>query len=205
MKQAAVLGIVFLCLAGCSSRLVTNTSRSAIEQMLLTGAVDKAMAKFSLAEVEGVKVFLDFSNLAAVDAPYVKTAARARFCELGATLVDKAGEADLIAEIACGALGTEFKTTVVGLPPLPVPNSPIPLPEASLYKSSDRTGIVKILIFVHAKGRFVAANQYYAKADRNESFIFWWRFQRQDDVREGWERADLKLAKQALQSQNGHE
>ncbi len=205
MKRAAMLAIVFLCLAGCSSRLVTNTSRSAIEQMLLTGAVDKALAKFSLAEVEGAKVFLDFSNLAAVDAPYIKTAARARFCELGATLVDKVGEADLIAEVACGALGTEFKASMVGLPPLPVPNSPIPLPEASLYKSSEQTGIVKILIFVHAKGRFVAANQYYAKADRNESFVFWWRFQRQDDVREGWERADLKLAKEALQSQDAHE
>jgi len=173
--------------------------------MLLTGAVDKALAKFSLAEVEGAKVFLDCSNLAAVDAPYIKTAARARFCELGATLVDEVGEADLIAEVACGALGTEFKTAMVGLPPLPVPNSPIPLPEASLYMSSEQTGIVKILIFVHAKGRFVAANQYYAKADRNESFIFWWRFQRQDDVREGWERADLKLANEALQSQNAHE
>ncbi len=111
----------------------------------------------------------------------------------------------MIAEIACGALGTEFKTVMVGLPPLPVPNSPTPLPEASVYKSSEQTGIVKILIFVHAKGRFVAANQYYAKADRNESFVFWWRFHSQDDVREGWERADLKLAKQALQSQNGHE
>ena len=196
MKQAVILGIAFFCLAGCSSRLVTNTSRSAIEQMLLTRAVDKAMAKFTLAEVDGAEVFLDFSNLASVDAPYVKTAVRARFCELGATLADKAGEADLIAEIAVGALGTEFKTFMIGLPPLPMPNSPIPLPEVSLYKSSERTGIVKILIFVHAKGRFVAANQYYAKADREESFILWLRVHARDDVREGWERADLKLAKQ---------
>ena len=205
MKQAAMLGIIFLCLAGCSSRLVTHTSRAALEQMLLTGAVDKAMAKFSLAELEGATVFLDYSNLAAVDAPYIKTATRARFCELGATLVDQAGEADLIAEIACGALGTEFKTFTVGLPPLPVPNSPIPLPEASVYKSTEQTGIVKILIFVHAKGKFVAVNQYYAKADRNESFVLFWRFHSQDDVREGWERADLKLTKQDLQSQNAHE
>ncbi len=113
MKRAPMLAIAFLCLAGCSSRLVTNTSRSAIEQMLLTRAVDKALAKFSLAEVKGSKVFLDLSNLAAVDAGYMKTATRARFCELGATLVDEAGDADLIAEVACGALGTEFKTSMV--------------------------------------------------------------------------------------------
>jgi len=204
MKRA-MLAIMFLCLGGCSSRLVTNTSRSAIEQMLLTGAVDKALKKFSLAEVKGAKVYLDFSNLAAADAPYIKTAARARFSELGATLVDKGEEAELIAEIACGALGTEFKTSIVGLPPLPVPNSPIPLPEASVYKSSERTGIVKILIFVHADGKFVAADHYYAKADRDESFVFWWRFQRQDDVRDGWERADLKLAGQVIRSQDADE
>ena len=196
MKRAVILAIVSLCLAGCSSRLVTHTSRSAIEQMLLTRAVDKALAKFSLAKLNGAKVFMDGTNLAAVDAPYIKTAARARLSELGATLVAEAGDADLIVEIACGALGTEFKTGTVGLPPLPVPNSPIPLPEISLYKSSERTGIVKLLIFVHAKGRFVAANHYYAKADRSESFVFWWRLQSRDDVREGWERADLKLARQ---------
>jgi len=50
---------------------------------------------------------------------------------------------------------------------------------------------------VHAKGKFVAANHYYAKADRDESFVLWWRFQREDHVREGWERADLKLAEKA--------
>ena len=33
-----------------------------------------------------------------------------------------------------------------------------------------------------------------AKADRQESFILWWRFQQKDDVREGWHRADLSLA-----------
>ncbi len=187
---------VLLCLAGCSSRLVTNTPRSAIEQMLLTAAVDKALDKLELPEVRGKKVFLDFANLKAYEAEYIKVATRARFAELEATLAEQPEQAELTAEVASGALGTEYKNAVIGLPALPVPNSPIPLPEAAAYKSSEQTGIFKLLIFLHAKGRFVAANQYYAKADRQESFVLWWRFQRKDDVRAGWERADLTLNEQ---------
>lgn len=193
MMRATLVSIAVLCLGGCTSRLVTNTPRSALEQLLLTGAVDKALAKFEARAVNGKKVFLDFSNLQAYDAGYIKTAARARFSQLGATLVEKAEDAEMIAEVACGASGTEFKSSMVGLPALPVPNSPIPLPESAVYKRTEQTGILKLLIFLHSKGTFVAAYYCYAKADRTEGFIFWSRFQQIDDVREGWERADLHL------------
>jgi hypothetical protein len=172
---------------------MTNTPRSAVEQLLLTGAVDKALEKIDLDEVRGRKLFLDFSNLQAYDAPYVKTALRARFCRLGSTLVEKADEADLVAEVASGASGTEFKSSVLGMPALPVPNSPVPLPEAALYKHKERTGILKLLVFIHDKGRFVCSHTYYAKVDRNENFILWWRIRGRDEVREGWEKADLAL------------
>lgn len=193
MKRAGFTALLCACLVGCSSRVVSNTPRSAIEQMLLSGAVDRALEKLELPEVAGRKVFLDFANLKAYDAEYIRVATRARFCELGAILAEKADQADMIAEVASGAVGTEFKNAVIGLPALPVPNSPVPFPEAPAYKSAEQTGIVKLLIFIHAKGRFIAAKQYYAKADRHESFILWWRRQRKDDVREGWERADVKL------------
>ncbi|KPK84625.1 MAG: hypothetical protein AMJ81_05125 [Phycisphaerae bacterium SM23_33] len=193
MRRAIFVLSATLCSAGCSSRLVTNTPRSAIEQLLLSRAVDKALDRFELPELADRKVFVDFANLKAYDQEYIKVATRARFAELGATLVEQADQADLVAEVASGALGIEYKNGVVGLPAIPVPNSPVPFPEAPLYRTTEQTGIIKLLIFVHDKGRFVAANHYYAKADRDESFILWWRFQRQDEVRQGWERADLKL------------
>jgi len=185
--------LVLVCLAGCTSRVVTNTPRSAVEQLLLTGAVDKAMEKIDLDEVRGHKLFLDFSNLQAYDAPYIKTAVRARFCRLGATLVERADEAVLVAEVSSGASGTEYKSSALGMPALPVPNSPVPLPEASLYKHTERTGILKLLVFVHEKGKFVCAYTYYAKVDRTENFILWWRVRGRDEVRQGWEKADLAL------------
>ncbi len=193
MRCALLSWIVLLSAGGCTSRQVTNTPRTAIEQLLLTRAVDKALSKFSLAEIRSKKVFLDFSNLEALGAGYIKTATRARFCKLGATLVEKPDEADLVAEVASGAYGTEYKKSLVGLPALPVPNSPVAFPESAFYKQTEQTGILKLLIFIHAKGKFVAADHFYAKADRTEGFILWWRFQHEDDVRWGWERADAKL------------
>jgi len=193
MRRLVVLGAVALTGAGCTSRQMTNTSRSAIEQMLLSAAVDRAMTKLVLPEVSGKKVFVDTANLKAYDAEYIRTAVRARLAQQGAILVNAAAEADLTAEVASGAQGTEFKNSIIGFPALPVPNSPVPFPEAALYKSVEQTGIVKLLIFLHAKGKFISVNTYYAKADRQERFILWWRSQRIDDVRTGWEQADLKL------------
>lgn len=181
-------------LAGCSSRTLSTTSRTAIEQLLLSSAVDRAMERFELPMLRGRRVFVDFTNLKGTDAEYVKVAMRARIAQQGATLVDSGEKADLTVEVASGALALEHKTGMIGLPSLPVPQSSVPAPEMPLYKSIEQTAIMKLLVFVHQKGKFIAADQYYAKSDRDESFLLWWRFQRTDDVREGWERADVELS-----------
>ena len=95
-------------------------------------------------------------------------------------------------EVACGGLGIESKNSVIGLPPLPVPNAPVATPELSAYRSCEQTGIVKLLVFVRQVGRLVAVRHCYAKYDRDESSVFGIKFQRADDIREGWEQADLK-------------
>ena len=112
----------------------------------------------------------------------------------GGVFVGGASEAEYVAEIASGPLGTEYKSFLLGLPALPVPNSPVPLPEAALYRTVEQTGIVKLIIFVHSEGQFVSLAHYYAKVDRDESFFLWYRFQERDDIRTGWEQADLHLA-----------
>ena len=177
---------------GCSSRTFSTTSRTAIEQLLLTRAVDVAMVKFDMPELADKKVFIDFTNLKCYEAEYVKVAVRNRIAQSGSLLVATADKADLTIEVAAGALALEYKQGVVGMPPLPVPNSPVPLPAMPFYKTTEQTAIVKLLIFVHNSGKFVASYMYYAKADRDESFILQWRSSKQDDVRTGWEQAELK-------------
>ncbi len=195
MKSSIITLALLVCLSGCSSRLVTNTPRSAIEQMLLSTAVDKGLDKFHLAELADARVFLDRSNLTGVDAAYVAAAARARLCELGAVLTDDRAGVDFIVELASGALGTEYKTTLVGLPALPAPNSPVPLPEVAIWKSSRRTGIARILILVHSAGRFTAVRRCYGRADRCERSILWLPLGGRDDIRDDWRRADVECAR----------
>jgi len=195
IRAAGLLLALAAVAAGCSSRTISTTPRTAIEQMLLSGAVDLALQKVDLAELHDRTVYLDFTNLKAYDAEYIQVATRARFARLGAVLAPKAEGAEYVAEVASGGLGMEHKTAMIGLPAVPIPQAPIPMPELAAYRNVEQTGILKLLIFVHKQGRFVAADQYYAKCDRDEGFLLWWRFQRRDQVREGWEQADLRLQK----------
>jgi len=192
VKRAALLIAALSLLTGCTSRRISHTPRSAIEQLLLSAAVDKAMLKLELPQVKGRKVHADFTNLNCYDQEYVRAAARTRLAELGGVLVATPDDAELTVEFACGGLGTEFKESVIGLPAMPVPNSPVGTPEAPAYRSQERTGIVKLLVFVHAKGKFVAAAHYYAKADRAEGFALGWRFQPTDEIRDGWDESETR-------------
>jgi hypothetical protein len=193
MKRFVLILAASVLLTGCATRQISTTPRTAVEQLLLSAAVDHAMAKLDVPELRGRTVFLDLTNLATTDVDYVKVALRARLTEQGVRLTTS-DKADLTVEVASGALGMELKTNLIGLPAIPVPQAGLPFPEASLYKTVEQTAIVKLLVFVHEKGKFIASAQYYARSDRDESFILWWRFQRHDDIRSGWERADVKTA-----------
>lgn len=196
MKCLTALVLMLFFLTGCATRTVSNTPRTAIEQMLLSAAVDSALEKFELPQVNGKKVYIDLTNVAGTGTEYMKVAVRARFAQMGALLTVTPDEAEFIAEVASGCLGTEYKSFIIGIPSIPVPGSPAPLPELSLFRKVEQTGIMKFLIFVHANGRFVALDQYYARADREESFLLWHRWQRKDDIRESWEKADAKIKQQ---------
>ena len=193
MRCLTLAVLILIHLTGCSTRTVSNSPRTAIEQMLLSTAVDAALEKFELPEAKGKKVYIDLANLSGTDSAYMKVAVRGRFAEIGAILTNTEGDAELTAEVASGCLGTEYKSFIIGLPSVPVPGSVIPTPEASVFRNVEQTGIMKFLIFVHARGKFVALNQYYAKSDREESFFLWHRSQRKDNIRESWEKADAKI------------
>ncbi len=193
MNRIIYFSFILTCLAGCSSRTFTNTQRAAIEQMLLSGAVDSALEKLDIPQVADKKVYLDFTNLNCYDVEYVKAAVRARFAEIGANLVEDANSADYTAEIASGALGNEFKSFLVGIPAIPVPGLSTPLPKLALARSIEQSGIAKLLISIYADGKSVSTGHYYGKVERRESFILWLRFQPTDDIRKRWQTADEKI------------
>ncbi len=207
MKRFLLFALLLVLSTGCATRKVSTTSRTAIEQLLLSTVVDKALEKFDMPMLKDSKVFVDCTLLKGTDVEYVQVALRARTARQGAILVTEANDADYIMEVASGGLAMEFKDRIWGLPSLPVPQAPIPLPEIAMFKTIHQTAIMKLLIFVHQKGRFVASDQYFARSDRDESIVMWHRFQRTDDIRTGWERADASLtaktAEDVAENKNG--
>ncbi len=193
MKYVIITGLIITCISGCSSRTFTNTKRAAIEQLLLSGAVDSALEKLDIPQVADKKVYLDFTNLKCYDSEYVKSAVRARFAEMQAQLVNDTNQADYTAEIASGALGTEYKSFLFGIPAIPVPGLSAPLPELALARSIEQSGIAKLLVTVYSNGKHVDSGHYYGKVERHESFVLWMRSQPTDDIRKRWEAADEKL------------
>ncbi|MHC4103478.1 MAG: DUF6655 family protein, partial [Planctomycetota bacterium] len=109
MRCLTLAVLIVIHSAGCATRTVSNSPRTAIEQMLLSTAVDTALEKFELPQAKGKKVYIDLTNLSGPDSEYMKVAIRGRFAEIGATLTNTLDDAELIAEVASGCLGTEYK------------------------------------------------------------------------------------------------
>ncbi len=193
MKHIICTSLVLLYSTGCVTRSFTNTDRNAIEQLLLSGAVDNALEELNIPEVVDKKTYIDFTNLKSYDVEYVKAAMRVRFAEIGAHLVECAEQADCVVEIASGALGTEYKSNILGIPSIPIPGSPVALPEIALFQSVEQTGIAKLLVLVRCTDKLVTVGHYYGKVDRNENFVFFHRWQPKDDIRTRWKDADQKI------------
>ena len=134
MKYVILLFLFLAFWAGCTTRTVSTTPRTAIEQLLLSTAVDTAFSKISLPKLADAKVYLDFSNLQSYDSEYVKSVFKSHVASSGATVVEKPDEADYIIQVSCGALGNEYKDTLFGIPALPIPGSPMTTPELALWK-----------------------------------------------------------------------
>ncbi len=199
MKYIIWTSLLVTFAAGCGTRTFTNTQRTAIEQLLLSGAVDSALEKLDIPQLAGKKTYIDFTNLKSYDVEYVKTAVRARFAEIGANLTEDAEQADYVAEISSGALGTEYKSSILGIPSIPLPGSPTPLPELALARGIEQTGIAKLLVLVYSNGKAVSTGHYYGKVERDENFVLWFRWQSKDDIRKRWEAADNKVEAKSTQ------
>ncbi len=199
MKYIIWTSLLVTFTAGCGTRTFTNTERAAIEQLLLSGAIDNALEKLDIPQLAGKKTYIDFTNLKSYDLEYVKAAVRARFAEIGAHLTEDAEQADYVAEISSGALGTEYKSSILGIPSIPIPNSPTPFPELALARGVEQTGIAKLLVLVHSNGKVVSTGHYYGKVERDENFVLLFRWQSKDDIRTRWEAADEKIKAKSTQ------
>jgi hypothetical protein len=152
---------VLLVLAGCG----TTKTRSATEQLLMSDAVDRTVARIDFSVLSGQKVYFDtdyiksVKGLGFVNADYVVSSLRQQMLASGCLLQEKREEADYVVEGRIGALGTDGHEVIYGIPASNglstaatlLPNSPpIPaIPEISVAKKEDLLGATKIAVFAY--------------------------------------------------------
>jgi hypothetical protein len=137
----------------------------ATQQLLMSDAVDRSIARLDFEPLAGQKVFFDdrymknIVGLGFVNSEYIVSALRQQMFAAGCQLQETAATADYVLEARVGALGTDGHEVTYGLPPnktissaasvLPnVPDLPA-LPEISVGKRSDQMSAAKVAVFAY--------------------------------------------------------
>lgn len=159
---ATMLALSAAALAGCGTVKTTGTARSGTEQLLLTNAWDSALQKVDFRPLAGVPVFLDTSNVTAVDQGWVVSSMRQAMLTQGVLLRPKAEQAQWVVEARVGAYGTDEYNLLVGIQQTTIPQTitGMPagtIPEIPLIKKSRQQGLAKLALFAYdrATGQLV--------------------------------------------------
>jgi hypothetical protein len=144
----------FLCLAGCGTTRVSDTQRTATEQLLVSDAVDQAVSQVDFRGLAGKTVYFDPQYLDnPVDRGYVISSLRQQLLASGATLMEDRGKATYVVEARSGGVGTDRHALLIGMPqmnvPTLLPGQPYQIPEIPLAKKTDQIGVAKVAVFAY--------------------------------------------------------
>ncbi|MEZ6184435.1 MAG: DUF6655 family protein [Planctomycetota bacterium] len=111
-----------LALAGCQGGArETTVARGSTEQLLISTAANRALARYDASAWAGKQVFLGEAYLASLDRGFVLSNLRQRLIQSGAKLVEERARAEVILELRAASLGMTDAAYKVGVPALPVP------------------------------------------------------------------------------------
>ena len=142
-----------LAITGCTDPSITNTGRNAVQELLLSHAVERGLDKMDFRPLKDKKVLLDYVYLAPQTyKEYFQACAETCLYTSGAVIVNKAEDADYIVRLYVGALATESTHWNIGTPtlPLPIPDTSlsVAIPELSLFKRITRNGVARFSAIV---------------------------------------------------------
>lgn len=156
--------VVVACCAGCG----TTKNTIATEQLLLSDAVDGAVARVDFTPLVHQKVFFDtqymknYKGIGFVNIEYVTSSLRQQMVAAGLLLQDKEETADFVVEGRIGALGADSHEVIYGIPSTSVLNDAVNavaavsrgpkvpgIPELALAKRSNQIAAAKIAFFAY--------------------------------------------------------
>ena len=150
MRPRHILPVLLLgALCACTTARSSQPLRTAGEQLLISAAADRAAAQLSLNIPKGTKVFIDDHYFHGYDDGYAVAAIRTQMLKGGLDVVDDKKQADAIIQVAAGALSTDQKSLLIGVPQLTVPYYPagnsVTVPEIALFKQAEEKGVAKFV------------------------------------------------------------
>lgn len=147
---------------GCGTIRVTDTDRTATEQLLLTTSWDSAIRAVDFRPLVGPPVYLDTSHLQGVDDGWMIYRIREAMARQGVRLVDDAESAVAVVEAGAAAYGTDSNSSMIGIPSNGVVGAVagargMQIPEMSLAKKSEQYGVSRLALFARDRqsGRIV--------------------------------------------------
>jgi hypothetical protein len=130
---------------GCSTIKQSDTSRTGLEQLLISNAVDQSLDKVDFRPIAGAKVNLKSELLDCVDKNYIILVTKSRLLANKCILVDKPEDADVQVEIASGGVGTDRTELVVGTPEVPL-GLMGSIPKIHFYERNKAMGTAKLVV-----------------------------------------------------------
>jgi len=132
-----------------TTRHLTNSTASGLQQILETEAVDRAVQKLTWPDLTGRTAFVEVASPTDWGNQfYLREAVASALAEHGAILTEDYAHADLVVRALAGSVGTDQKDIFFGMPQVQSVVIPVSLPELALYKSEEQTGFAKTEVVV---------------------------------------------------------
>lgn len=159
LHPTASMGMGLVCclaiLTGCASLRVTDPSRTATEQFLLSQAAIEAVKPFSFVILRGHKIFLEDTYFAAAEKEFVLGELRAKLLLSGVQISTKQEQAEIVLEVRSGGVGIDRYESLLGIPAIGasasaaaagagVPVASIVTPEIAITKEVKQVGFASV-------------------------------------------------------------
>jgi hypothetical protein len=173
MHRLTPLLLLAICGLGCGGTRMSDSRRTATEQLLLSAAVDQAINNIDVSWFAGKDVYFEDKYLDVAGSPlttskddpsYVASELRQHLLAAGCNLKSVRDEADYVVEARAGAIGTDRSDLMFGSPAMNVPfagsgSSLAQTPEFAIAKSTNQQGVAKIALFAYNRRTGQAAWQ----------------------------------------------
>jgi hypothetical protein len=152
--QASALTMLLAVLVGCGTTRMSDSKRTATEQLLVSQAIDRAVMRIDVRPLAGRKVFLETAFMDDVeDGKYLESALRHQLMATGCLLAKDRDAAEVVVEARAGAVGTDRSSVLLGIPATSVTlkGNETSTPELVLAKRSEQRGVAKLSVYAYER------------------------------------------------------